>query len=208
MHYLQCELSSVYAKHTTLTSRHLIFVIWQNFAIQKKKERVSLRIGKKNLGSHKTYEEAQQVGLFYSSAFFIRQMLSSLIQFYYLFCLFFLCFLAITVVPTFAGTLKKREGWTVTIDLSVPKLVKQTKLVCLCMFEALWSTKNVMVNLKSQLLGKHIRGQVTGKSVTKSTYFSFQFCKWTSFCTSLKAPVKLAIWNDTAQRTNNASNNP
>lgn len=71
--------------------------------------------------------------------FLLRQMLSSLVQFYYLFCPFFLCFLAITVVPTFAGTLKKREGQTVTIDLSVqvPKLAKQTKLVCACMFEVL-----------------------------------------------------------------------
>lgn len=66
--YIQDALPSVYAEHTTLTSRHLIFVIWQNFAIQKSvfKDR------KKNLGSQKSYEEAQQVGLFYSTAFFIK----------------------------------------------------------------------------------------------------------------------------------------
>jgi len=73
-------------------------------------------------------------------------MPSSLIQFYYFFCLF-LCFLAITVVPTFAGTLNRREAWTVTIYLSVqvPKSVKQTKLVCTCMSEALDQPKMLLL---------------------------------------------------------------
>lgn len=105
---------------------------------KKEKGKGVFKDRKKSSGSCKTYAEAQQVDLFYAIAFFNMtnaKFPSSVL----LFCHLFPYFLAITVVPTFAGTHKKKEEWTVTIDLSVqvPKLLKRTKLVCACMFEAL-----------------------------------------------------------------------
>lgn len=71
--------------------------------------------------------------------FLLRQMLNSLVLFNGLFCLFFLCFSAITVVPTFAGRDSEEEGstdcnyWSVSTSTKISK----TKSVRACMFEAL-----------------------------------------------------------------------
>lgn len=140
--YMQDALPSVYAEHTTLTSRHLIFVIWQNFAIQKSvfKDR------KKNLGSHKSYEEAQQVGLFYSTAFFIKtnaKFSSSVL-------LFILRLLPVLLSNYSCAYFCRDSFKEVRTDcnyrsVSTSTKTSKTKLVCACMSEALSSTKNVMV---------------------------------------------------------------
>lgn len=144
MHYLQCELSSVYAKHTTLTSRNLIFVIWQNFAIQKKKGTVSLRIAKKK--TRKPYKEAQQVELFYSIAFVIKTKAnfpSSVLLFIVPLLPVLLCNYSCTYF--YRDSYKERRTDCIYWSVSPSAKIRKTEVVCVCKFEALWSTKNVMV---------------------------------------------------------------
>lgn len=51
--------------------------------------------------------------------FLLRQILNSLVQFSYSFCLLMMCFVTIKVASTFLGTSQRREGQIVVICLSV-----------------------------------------------------------------------------------------
>lgn len=75
----------------------------------KEKEKGVFEDREKNLGSHKTYVEAQEVDLFYSIAFFNKtnaKFPSSVL----LFCCLFLYFLAITIVLLLKGLKRRRKN--------------------------------------------------------------------------------------------------